>query len=189
MTALKESSEERPIVMVKSALKNVTGRALLTAAVGIFYDEYASRVLGPDVSVGLITAYLGVTVGMVGLVLVFRRLVGGIPAFLAGIGTLGAFVFFYTYPSNATIGGISSIIVGLALLFLPLAGRLASPLWVGAGVLGIPALISGRPEWGPFSGFTLLGAALAASGAFVLWGMERRDRSGEYMAAGVGEPA
>lgn len=189
MAVMKESSEERPIVVVKSALKNVTGWALMAAAVGIFYDEYASRVLGQDVSVGLITAYLGVTVGMVGLVLVVRRLVGGIPAFLAGIGTLGAFVFFYTYPSNATIGGIGSIIVGIALLFLPPAGRLASPLWVGAGVLGIPLLISGRPEWGPVSGFTLLGAALAASGAFVLWGMDRRDRSGEYMAAGVGEPA
>ncbi len=173
--------------MVSTRLRLTTAVALLAGATGIFIDSWASWTLGPtspewltsvvapagldNGSVGLIPAYLGVTVGMLGLLLVLHRSTSLWVTLATGLGVGGMFMFWYSYPARATLGGIGSIIIGVAVLTLPSWGRLASPLWVASGVLGIPELVRPGINWGPIASFTLLGAAVGVTGAFVLWGI------------------
>jgi hypothetical protein len=167
----------------------ITGWALLAGAAGIFIDSWASWTLDSDSpgwlvtivapggldsgSIGLIPAYLGATFGMIGLVIVLNRSVGIPVAVVSGLGVVGMLTFWYSYPARATFGGVGSILVGVAILALPNWGRLASPLWVASGIMGIPELVRPGSNWGPIASFTLLGAAVGVTGAFVLWGMSR----------------
>jgi len=172
--------------MVESKLRTVTGWVLLLGAGGIFIDSWASwsldanspewliTVVAPaglgNGSIGLIPAYLGVTVGMIGFAIIAYRSMGIWVALLAGAGVLGMFTFWYSYPARATWGGVGSILLGVVVLSLPDWGRLASPLWVASGVMGIPELVQPGIHWGPIASFTLLGAAIGVTGAFLLWG-------------------
>jgi len=174
--------------MVSRRLRLITGWALLIGAAGIFIDAWASWSLNSDSpewlvtivrpglgdgSIGLIPAYLGVIVGMTGLVVVLYRIAGVWIGLVCGIGVLGMFTFWGSYPDHATVGGLGSILIGVAILALPNWGRFASPLLVAAGVMGVPELgASPGINWGPVSAFTLLGAAIAVTGVFVLWGLK-----------------
>lgn len=171
--------------MTSPALRRVAGWALVLGASGIFIDSWASWTLDAESpgwlvtvvapgglgngSIGLIPAYLGVTVGMVGFLIVLHHRVTIPVAVFAGAGVIGMFVFWYSYPARATFGGVGSILIGVAILALPSWGRLASPLWVASGVMGIPQLVQPGVEWGPVASFTLLGAAVGVTGAAVLW--------------------
>lgn len=152
--------------LVSPILRRITGWALLAASVGTFYDAYASSG-GAQGSIGLIPLYLGFTIGSIGLVMVIRKIAGGLPALLAAAGLVGFFIFMFSYPNGAE-GWIGLVLFGFAHLFLPLTGRPASVLWIAAGILGFPEF--GQGSWGLISAFTVFGAACAASGAFVLWG-------------------
>jgi hypothetical protein len=116
--------------------------------------------------------YIGFPVGSVGLVLVFNKAAGWVPALLAALGLAGILIFMFSYPNRAE-GMIGAILVGIAHLFFPLTGRLASVLWVATSILSFPAF--NTASWGPITGFTMFGAASAASGAFVLWGLRSSD--------------
>ncbi|HSM15943.1 MAG TPA: hypothetical protein VK845_02955 [Gemmatimonadales bacterium] len=129
-------------------------------------------------SIGLILAYLGGTVGMIGFLIVLRHRVTIPVAVVAGFGVAGMFAFWYSYPERATVGGVGSILIGVAILALPSWGRLASPLWVASGVMGIPELVRPGVNWGPVASFTLLGAAISVTGAFVLWSITSANVSG-----------
>lgn len=96
------------------------------------------------------------------------------PATLAAVGVACTFVFWGSYPSNAIFGGIGSILIGTSVLWPPGWSRLASPLRVAAGTFGVP-----QPafRWGPIAGFTLIGEALVATGAFILFGLKHADKS------------
>lgn len=172
--------------MANRRLRLITGWALLVGAGGIFIDAWASWSLNSDSpewlvsivtpgsgdgSIGLIPAYLGVTAGMIGFVIVLYRIAGLWPALLCGIGVLSMFVFWYSYPARAAVGGLGGIIIGTALLTLPSWGRVASPVWVAAGALGIPELVRPGVRWGPIAAFTLVGDPSALTAAFVLWGV------------------
>ncbi|MGD2044234.1 MAG: hypothetical protein PVJ28_11330 [Acidimicrobiia bacterium] len=173
--------------MVGRKLRLITGWALVIGAVGIFIDSWASwslsssspewliTVVAPaglgDGSIGLIPAYIGATVGMIGFVIVTYRMVGLWVALLAGLGVIGMFTFWYSYPARATFGGVGSILIGVAILSLPNWGRLASPIWVASGIMGIPELVRPGINWGPIASFTLLGAAIGVTAAFVLRGL------------------
>jgi hypothetical protein len=148
-------------------LRRITGWALLAAAAGIFFDAITCDGCAEG-SIGLIPLYIGFPIGAVGLVLVMRRVAGWVPAVLAAAGLAGILFFMFSYP-NGAIGWIGGIFVGIAHLFLPLSGRLSSVLWVAVGILGFPEF--GARSWGPIAAFTMFGAATAASGAFVLWGL------------------
>ena len=181
--------------MVGSKLRTVTGWALLVGAGGIFIDSWAAwsldanspewliKVVAPagigNGSIGLIPAYIGVTVGMVGFVIVAYRSLGAWIALLGGLGVAGMFTFWYSYPARATWGGVGSILIGIAVLALSNWGRLASPLWIGSGVMGVPELVRPGIHWGPIASFTLLGAAIAITGAFIEWGMDRTSETVE----------
>jgi hypothetical protein len=154
-----------------AVLRYITGWALLAAAAGTFFDAYTCDGCSQG-SIGLIPLYIGFPIGSVGLVLVFRKAAGWAPALLAAIGLAGILIFMFSYPNRAE-GMIGAILVGIAHLFFPLYGRLASVLWVSAGILGFPAF--NTASWGPIDGFTMFGAATAASGAFVLWGWRSMD--------------
>jgi hypothetical protein len=67
-------------------------------------------------SIGLIPAYLGATVGMVGFVMILYRSRTVWAAVVAGIGVVGMFTFWYTYPARATLGGMGSILIGMAII-------------------------------------------------------------------------
>ena len=173
--------------MVGRRLRLITGWALVIGAGGIFIDSWASwsldssspdwliTVVAPaglsDGSIGLIPAYIGATVGMVGFVLVMYRSVGVWVALLAGLGVIAMFTFWYSYPARATFGGLGSILIGVAILSLPNWGRLASPIWIASGIMGIPELVRPGIHWGPIASFTLLGAGIGVTGAFILWGL------------------
>lgn len=173
--------------MVGRRLRLITGWALLLGAAGIFIDSWASWALDPnspqwlvsivapaglgDGSIGLIPAYIGATAGMIGFVIIIYRSVGLWAGLLAGTGVLGMFTFWYSYPDRASLGGVGSILIGIAILALPSWGRLASPIWVASGVMGIPELVLPGRHWGPIAGFTLAGAAIAVTGAFIVWGV------------------
>lgn len=173
--------------MTSPVLHRIAGWALVLGASGIFIDSWASWSLDAESpewlvtlvapsglgngSIGLIPAYLGATVGMIGFLIVLHRRVTIPVAVVAGVGVVGMFVFWYSYPARATVGGAGSILIGVAILALPSWGRLASPLWVASGVMGIPELVRPGVNWGPVASFTLLGAAIGVTGAFVLWGM------------------
>lgn len=172
--------------MVSRRLRLIAGWALLIGAAGIFIDAWASwslnnespewlvSIVRPglgDGSIGLVPAYLGITIGLIGLVIVLYRITGVWPALICGIGVLGLFVFWGSYPARATFAGLGSIFIGVAVLTLPNWGRIATPLWVASGIMAIPELVRPGSRWGPIAAFTLLGAAIAVTGAFVLWGM------------------
>ena len=172
--------------MRRTRLQSITGWGLVIGAVGIFLDSWASWSINADSpdwlvtvvapagvgngSIGLIPAYLGATVGMVGLVFFLHRTQAQWVSFLAGVGVVGMLTFWYSYPSRATFGGLGSVLIGVALLVLPMWWRTASLLWVASGVMGIPELAQPGRHWGPVASFTLLGAAIAVTGAFTLWG-------------------
>ena len=149
-------------------LRRITGWSLLAAAAGTFYDAFMCDGCAQG-SIGLIPLYLGFPIGAVGLVLIFWRVVGWVPALLAASGLAGILFFMFSYPNGAE-GWIGAILLGIAHLFLPLSGRLASVLWVAVGILGFPEF--GARSWGPIAAFTVFGAATAASGAFVLLGLK-----------------
>lgn len=157
--------------MVGPKLRIVTGWALLIAAMGVFWDAAAYWAGASDGSAGLIPAYLGMVVGLTGLTLVIWRAGGSAPGLLAGLGTVGTFIFWGGYPSYATAGGLGALALGVSMLYLPGWGRFTSPLWVSAGILGVTELVIASRNWGPISGFTLIGAAFAATGGYVLWGL------------------
>jgi hypothetical protein len=177
---------EKERAMSGRRLQLITGWGLLLGAVGIFVDAWAGWALSTDSpewlisvlapaglgegSIGLIPAYLGVTAGLIGFVIFMYRTQGARAALLAGVGVVGLFIFWYSYPARATFGGVGSIIIGSSMLLLPGWGRLASPLWVASGIMGIPELVRPGIHWGPVAGFTLAGAAVAVTGASVLWG-------------------
>ena len=166
----------------------ITGWALVAGAAGIFIDSWASwsldsdspgwlvSIVAPgglgDGSIGLIPAYLGATIGMIGFVIVLHRNAGILVSVLVGAGVIGMFTFWYSYPARATLGGLGSILIGAAILALPSWGRLASPLWIASGIMGIPELVRPGINWGPIASFTLLGAALGVTGAFCVWGID-----------------
>lgn len=152
-------------------LRKATGGALLMGAFGVFWDAYASWAGAPDGSAGLIPAYLGMVVGLPALSLVAWRIGGPLPGMLAGLGTVGTFVFWGGYPSYATAGGLGALAIGVSMLFMPGWGRFTAPFWICGGTMGIAELVTPGSDWGPISGFTLIGAAFAATGAFVLWGL------------------
>lgn len=180
--------------MTYPRLHRITGWALVLGASGILIDSWASWALDADSpawlvmlvapgglgegSIGLIPAYLGATVGMIGFLIVLRHRVTIPAAVVAGVGVVGMFAFWYSYPERATVGGVGSILIGVAILALPSWGRLASPLWVASGVMGIPELVRPGVHWGPVASFTLLGAAISVTGAFVLWGITSTILSG-----------
>ena len=94
-------------------------------------------------------------------------------AALFALGVAGVFTFWFSYPERATLGGLGSIVLGVAVLLLPGWGRAASPFWVATGVLGIPELVIPGVHWGPIAAFTLTGAAFAVTGAYALWEASR----------------
>ncbi len=179
---------------VGRTLRLVTGWSLLAGAFGIYVDSYAGWFLtwespawlltlvapaGLDQgTIGLIPAYLGVTVGLAGLVLVTLRIAGPGVAALTALGTAGVFIFWYSYPEQATAGGLGAVVLGLAVLLYPTWGRAASPFFVAGGILGIPELVTPGSVWGLVAGFPLVGTAVGLSGAFVLWGAPRSQPGG-----------
>lgn len=182
-------------------LQLVTGWALLIAAMGIFFDAGASRITFPTLlasiitpagaengSIGLIPAYLGFTTGMICFPFVAYKVSGMWPGLLTGAGVVGMFIFWYGYPHYSTIGGLGSILVGIAVLLLPRWARFASPLWVASGIMGITELVRPGISWGPVAGFTLLGAAIAVTGAFVIWSLPAKEPAEQSMPPAV-EPA
>lgn len=159
--------------MTGRKLRLITGWSLLVGAFGVGVDAWLSWD-DHQGSWGLIPAYMGTVVGLVGLVLVVARVAARWPAILAGLGVASTLVFWGSYPSNAPFGGVGSVLIGISVLWLPGWGRLASPLWVAAATFGAP-----QPgvRWGPISGFTLMGVALAVTGAFLLFGLNQADES------------
>lgn len=165
-------------------LRMVTGWALVVGAFGILVDSYAGAFLSADSpawlltvmapggldqgTIGLIPAYLGVTVGLLGLVMTAVRVAGPWVAAVTAMGTAGLFTFWYSYPERATAGGLGALALGLALLLYPGWGRAASPFWVAGGMLGIPELVVPGSTWGPIAGFPLLGVAAGITGVYVL---------------------
>ena len=119
-----------------NVLRWITGWSLLAASAGTFFDAYVCNGC-PEGSVGLFPLYLGFPIGSVGLVIVFKKVAGWIPALLAALGLSGMLYFMFAYPHGAR-GWAGAIFIGTAHLFLPLSGRFASPLWVAAGMLGFP---------------------------------------------------
>jgi hypothetical protein len=160
----------------------VTGLAWLAAAGGVLIDVYYHEIYcvscRGEGSIGLIPLYFGVPLGAIAFVLLLWRDVGRMPALLAALGAAGILYFMGTYPWGAD-GWIGAILIGVAHLFLPLSGRFAAILWTIAGALGFPEF--GEPTWGLISAFTVFGAALALSGAFVLWGW-RPAKDGQISA-------
>lgn len=167
-------------------LQLVTGWALLVAAAGMFIDAWAgsatlptwlaSIIMPGDAdggSIGLIPAYLGFMIGMIGLLLVVYKTAGRWAGSVTGVGVVWMFIFWGSYPDHSTIGGLGTVLVGIAILWLPGWARLATPLWVASGILGVTELVRPGVSWGPISGFTLGGAAIAVVGAFVLRGMHQ----------------
>lgn len=180
--------------MLGRKLQLITGWALIIAATGIFIDSWASRITFPTLlasiitpagsengSIGLIPAYLGLTTGMICFLFVVYRTSGMWPGLLTGAGVVGVFIFWYGYPHYATIGGLGSILVGIAVLWLPGWARFSSPLWVASGLMGITELVRPGVSWGPVAGFTLAGAAVAVTGAFVLWGLPTKKQADRSM--------
>ena len=182
-------------------LQLVTGWALFIASAGIFFDAWASRItfstwlasiitpVGADNgSIGLIPAYLGLTAGMISFVFVVHKTSGMWPGLLTGAGVVGMFTFWYGYPHYSTIGGLGNILIGIAVLSLPGWGKFSSPLWVVSGFMGITELVRPGISWGPVAGFTLAGAAVAVTGALVLWGLPTKKGAEESIPPTV-EPA
>jgi hypothetical protein len=128
--------------------------------------------LAPDalggVPVGVVLAYLGAPLGLAGVAVLTRRAAGHAATLLAAVGVTGLFAFWVGYPDLATLGGLGSIVLGWALILWPAPVALASPLWVAAGVLGLPELVPPAVRWGPVTNFTVTAAAVGATGALLL---------------------
>ena len=153
---------------VNRILRLVTGWALIAAAAGTIFDEYACGGC-PQGSIGLIPLYLGFSIGSVGLVIIFKKVAGWMSATFAAAGLAGILYLMFAYPDGVN-GWIGGIFLGIAHLFLPLAGRFASVLWVAVGILGFPYV--GMPRaLAPIPVFSLFGIAIAATGLFVLLGL------------------
>jgi hypothetical protein len=119
------------------------GWNLVASAGGVFVDAWASWTLtvagpsplrsvvmpaGPDQgSIGLLPAYLGMAVGLVGLVVLVHRWAGAALAAVFLVGVAATFVFWFSYPERATAGGLGSLVIGCGVLALPGWGRVASP--------------------------------------------------------------
>jgi hypothetical protein len=161
---------------------------MLIAAAGIFIDAWASWGLDTDGSLGLVPAYLGVITGMIGFVFVVYKTSGVWPGLLTGVGVVGMFIFWGSYLDYSTIGGLGGILVGTAVLWLPGWARFVAPLWVVSGFMGITELVRPGINWGPIAGFTLFGAAVAVTGAFVLWGHSSKEAARQSVSL-VGQPA
>jgi hypothetical protein len=164
-----EARIERRIVSPR--LRKITGWALLAASAGTFFDAYASS-RGAQGSIGLIPLYLGFPIGSIGFVILIRQVAGWTPAILAAIGLAPFFYFMGAYPNGAE-GWIGLVLFGIAHLFLPLIERFPAVLWITAGLLGFPEF--GQGSWGLLSAFTIFGAAIAASGIFILWDYEQKQ--------------
>jgi hypothetical protein len=156
-------------VSINRILRQVIGWALLAAAAGIFFDEYACGGCTQG-SIGLIPLYLGFPIGSIGLVIIFKKVAGWISTAIAAVGVAGILYFMFAYPNgvNGWIGGIS---LGIAHLFLPLPGRFVSVLWVAVGIFGFPGFGMMR-ALAPIPVFVLFGIATAATGLFVLLGLK-----------------
>ena len=153
---------------VNRILRLVTGWALIAAAAGTIFDAYACDGC-PQGSIGLIPLYLGFPIGSVGLVIIFKKVAGWMSAALAAVGLAGILYFMFAYPDGVN-GWMGGIFLGIAHLFLPIAGRFASVLWVAVGILGFPFF--GMPRvLAPIPVFSLFGIATAATGLFVLLGL------------------
>lgn len=150
---------------VNRLLRLITGWALIAAAAGTIFDEYACGGC-PQGSIGLIPLYLGFSIGSVGLVIIFKKVAGWMSAIFAAVGLAGILYFMFAYPDGVN-GWVGGIFLGIAHLFLPLAGRFASVLWVGIGILGFP-YFGMQIALAPIPVFTLFGIATAATGLFVL---------------------
>jgi hypothetical protein len=178
---IKQEYEEQPTIEHRgnqgrefgTVLRNLTGWTLLAASVGIFFDAITCGGCAQG-SIGLIPLYIGFPIGSVGLVLITKKVAGWIPTLFAAFGVFGILLFMFSYPEGAE-GWLGAIFIGIAHLFFPLSGRFASVLWVAVGILGFPEF--GAASWGPVSAFTVFGAATAASGIFVLWGLKPIDSS------------
>jgi hypothetical protein len=110
--------------MVNRPLRFITGWAHLIGAAGIFIDVWASWSLNSDSpewlvsivapsglgegSIGLIPTYLGGNVGITGLVIVLYRTTGVWTGLLCGIGVLGMFTFWGSYPARATFVALAA---------------------------------------------------------------------------------
>lgn len=162
----KTSSHKSAKWVSNSILRNVTGWALLAAAAGTFYDEAFCGGCSEG-SIGLIPLYLGFPIGAIGLIWIFRRSEGWLPALIVGTGLAGILYFMFAYPSGAD-GWIGGVLIGVGHLFLPLPGRFSAVLWVATAVLGFPEFRAA--SWGVIDAFTMFGAATAYSGAFILVG-------------------
>lgn len=157
-------------------LRMITGWALLAAAAGTIFDAYACDGCSTG-SIGLIPLYLGFPIGSVGLVIIFKKVAGWIPALLIALGLSGILYFMFAYP-NGVEGWIGAIFIGIAHLFLPLSGRFASLFWVSVGILGFPDFPAfGVRSWGLINVFMLFGAATAVSGIFIVWGLKSINTS------------
>ncbi len=144
-------------------LERVTGMLLLVGAAGIVVDAWLSRSSAGG-SWGLAPAYVGTTLGLVLLVAVLRRLLGGPAAAVAALGVASTFVFWFSYPDHAMYGGLGSLVIGSVVLWLPGWGRIAALPWIASGTLGLPELVWEVTTWGPMSSFTMLGLALGLTG-------------------------
>ena len=156
-------------------LRNVTGWALIAAAVGALLEAVIVRPSG-EATIGLVPLYLGMPIGAVGLVIILRKTEGWAAAVTAAAGFAGLLYFMGTYPDHPE-GWIGLVLVGTAHLFVPFPGRFAAVLWIAAGVLAFPAFHA-RP-WGVVDGWNLFTAAAAASGAFVLWGRKAEPQTND----------
>ena len=154
---------------VNRILRLITGWALLAAAAGTIFDEYACGGC-PQGSIGLIPLYIGFPIGSVGLVIIFKKVGGWISATFAAVGLAGILYFMFAYPQGVN-GWIGGIFLGIAHLFLPLSGRFVSVLWVAVGILGFPGFGVMRVLT-PVPVFVLFGVATAATGLFVLLGLK-----------------
>ena len=158
--------------MVGSKLQKLTGWALLVAAIGVLWDATEVHWLGtsslPEGSWGLISALLGMLVGLIGLTIIAWTVGGPLPGLLAGLGTAATFFFHANYPDYSSIGGFGALSLGASMLFMPGRGRFIFPLWITTGIMHMSELVPPGRNWGPISAYTLLGASLLATGAFVL---------------------
>jgi hypothetical protein len=147
-------------------LRNITGWAFLAAAIGALLEVILVPPSGGG-TIGLIPLYFGIPIGAVGFVIILRKSEGWAAAVTAAVGFSGFIYFMGTYPDNPE-GWIGLVLVGAAHLFIPMPGRIASILWVSAGILAFPHFHAS--DWGFISGWNLFIAAAAATGLIVLLG-------------------
>lgn len=105
--------------MISPRLRRIAGWALVLGASGIFIDSWASWSLDAESpewlvtmvapgglgngSIGLIPAYLGATVGMIGFLIVLHHRVTIPVTVFAGVGVIGMFVFLVQLPGSRDV--------------------------------------------------------------------------------------